>query len=173
VGFHLSGENGDAAKMQLPAYVRDPDNIADTYAMFEPDREGVLSAADIFLSDRFAQLPAVQNVLDEAARIMRLGADENLFAMTISPEDFKGLDAGFLWNYGNLSILVEEYASNHGVAQSLSSILDNAVKHARRGDDRGHDRMLKQFQEKVKKAVGKGLDAEEAEILINLSDSLF
>jgi hypothetical protein len=81
-------------------------------------------------------------------------------------------DLALVWDYGVLKELVDEFATRNGTAESLSAILDNAVRAARRGNDAQHDKLLEQFQKKVRAQTGKGLSEEDAEVLLTISSGL-
>ena len=168
-----SDDSGEATKL-VKEFVSDEKNIADAYDAWDANGDGSVSVAEIFDERRWAELPAVQNVVAEAARIMHIGlADEDVDELpAVQREDLDG-DPALLWDYEGTKTLVEIYASNHGVVASLSAILDNAVRQAQRGNDAGHDRLLRQFQEKVRRESGDSIDEEDADTLITLTNSLF
>jgi prepilin-type N-terminal cleavage/methylation domain-containing protein len=164
-----TGEVGKAA----PSFVRDPKNVIAALGAWDANRDGVMSAAEIFDEKRWQDLPYISRTVAEAREIMHIGAgDEDIARIPGDLNHLQG-DPGALWDYSGLKGLVETFATNDGTAESLSAILDHAVRAARRGDDAKHDKLLEQFQKKVMAQAGKGLSDEDAEVLIAISDGLF
>jgi type II secretory pathway pseudopilin PulG len=158
-----------------PSFVRDPKNVKGAFAAWDANGDGMVSAAEIFDEERWQDLPFLAETVAEAREIMQIGAgDEEIGKQTagVKLDELKG-DPGALWDYSGLKGLVETFATRDGTAESLSAILDNAVRAARRGDDAKHDKLLEQFQKKVLAQAGKGLSEEDAEVLIAISDGLF
>ena len=168
-----SDESGEATKL-VREFVGDEKNIESAFDAWDANGDGSVSVAEIFDERRWADLPAVQNVVAEAASIMHIGlaGEYQDGDVSVRLEDLDG-DPALLWDYEGTKTLLEIYSSHHGTVESLSAILDNAVRQAQRGNDTGHDRLLRQFQEKVQNASGDTLDEEDAETLITLTNSLF
>jgi prepilin-type N-terminal cleavage/methylation domain-containing protein len=168
-----SDDSGEATKL-VKNFVSDEKNVADAYDAWDANGDGSVSVAEIFDPRRWPDLPIVQETVAEAARIMHVGlADEDVNELpAVQREDLDG-DPALLWDYEGTKALVEIYATRRGTVESLSAILDSAVRQARRNNDRGHDRLLEQFQDKVRKEAGNGLSEEDAETLIVLTNSLF
>jgi prepilin-type N-terminal cleavage/methylation domain-containing protein len=171
-GLLSQDRTGEASKRVIN-FVRDPANVSDAFDTWDANADGSVTPAEIFNADRWRALPVVGETVAEAAKIIELGAGDE------DPSSWRGLkldelegDPAFLWDYSQLGDLVDQFATRHGTAQSLTSSRDNAVRAAQRGDDAGHDRMLRQFQKKVQAQAGKGLSEEDAAVLIALAESL-
>jgi prepilin-type N-terminal cleavage/methylation domain-containing protein len=171
IALDPTGEVGKAA----PLFVRDPKNVKAAFDAWDANRDGVVSAAEIFDEKRWQDLPYISRTVAEAREIMHIGAGDEDVGRIPGDLDFQHLegDPGALWDYSGLKALVETFATNDGTAESLSAILDHAVRAARRGDDAKHDKLLEQFQKKVMAQAGKGLSDEDADVLIAISDGLF
>jgi len=170
----LDESGGEASKL-APSFVRDADNVADAFDAFDVDGDGSVTPAEIFDEKRWADLPIVGDTVAQARQIMLIGfADEQLDEHPgVKLGDLEG-DPGFLWDYSELTELVHGFADRHGLAQSLSQLLDHAVRAAReQGDDEKHDRILEQFQRKVLKESGEGFDEDDADVLIAITNGLF
>ena len=169
----MDESGGEAAKL-APEFVRDPENVAVAFDAWDANADGSVSPAEIFDERRWADNPFMAELVGEARQIMQIGlADEDVELLpAVQLKDLEG-DPGLIWDYDGVTELVEEFARRRGVAESLSQLLDHAVRAARRGDDDKHDRILEQFQRKVNKEAGKGLDEEDAEILIAITNGLF
>jgi prepilin-type N-terminal cleavage/methylation domain-containing protein len=168
-------DQSGAAQKLAPSFVRDPANVKESLDTWDANNDGKISAAEIFDERRWVDFPFMAEVVGEAKQIMQIGlADEDVELLpAIRPEDLEG-DPGFLWDYSQLTELVHEFADTHGLAQSLSQLLKNAVKAAReQEDDEKHDRILTQFQKKVLKESGEGFDEEDADVLIAITNGLF
>ena len=172
-GLLGTDRSGEAERM-APDFVRDDASVLDAFDAWDARGDGSVTPAGLFDTRRWADLPAVQDTVIEAAKIMHVGAgDEDLSRVRgVRMAELEG-DPGFLWDYDGTKVLVEMYATRHGTARSLSAVLDNAVKAAQRGDGAGHDRMLEVFQQKVRQQAGKGLSEEDAEVLISITNSLY
>ena len=167
-------ESGEAAKL-APSFVRDSDNVADAFDAFDANADGSVTPAEIFDERRWADTPIVGETIAEARKIMMIGLGDEVLSEHpgVKLGDLEG-DPGFLWDYSQLTELVHEFADRRGLAQSLSQLLDHAVRAAReQGDDEKHDRILEQFQRKVRKESGEGFDEEDADILIAITNGLF
>ena len=166
-------ESGQAEKL-APSFVREEDNIADAFDTWDRNGDGSVTPAEIFDERRWADMPFMADLVAEAREIMQIGlAGEDVALLpAVKLDDLEG-DPGLIWDYDGLTELVEGYAQRRGVAESLSQLLDHAVRHAQRGDDDKHDRILEQFQRKVNKEAGKGLDEEDADVLIAITNGLF
>jgi prepilin-type N-terminal cleavage/methylation domain-containing protein len=168
-----SDDSGEATKL-VKEFVSDEKNVADAYDAWDANGDGSVSVAEIFDPRRWPDLPIVQETVAEAARIMHIGlGDEEVDELpAVQREDLDG-DPALLWDYEGTKALVEIFATRRGTVESLSAILDSAVRQAQRNNDRGHDRMLRQFQDLVRKEAGESISEEDAETLITLTDSLF
>jgi prepilin-type N-terminal cleavage/methylation domain-containing protein len=166
-------ESGEAEKL-APDFVRDESNIADAFDTWDQNGDGSVTPAEIFDERRWADMPFMAELVGEAREIMQIGlAGEDVALLpAVQLKELEG-DPGLIWDYDGLTALVEEYAQRRGVAESLSQLLDHAVRAAQRGDDDKHDRILEQFQRKVNKEAGKGLDEDDADILIAITNGLF
>jgi prepilin-type N-terminal cleavage/methylation domain-containing protein len=158
-----------------PSFVRDPQNVKAAFDAWDLNADGLVSSAEAFNVKRWADLPYMEQTVAEVREIMHIGAGDEQIDQHPGGVNFKDLqgDPGSLWDYSGLKRLVETFATNDGTAESLSAILDHAVRAARRGDDEKHDKLLEQFQKKVMAQAGKGLSDEDAEVLIAISDGLF
>ena len=131
-----------------------------------------MSGVEVFGQGR--HLPAVQKTIDEARQIMAIGAageDPAGHPGGVNVKELDG-DLALVWDYSVLKDLVEEFSTRDGTAESLQAILDNAVRAARRGNDAQHDKLLEQFQKKVRAQTGKALSEEDAEVLLTISNGL-
>ena len=168
-----SDDSGEATKL-VREFVSDEKNVSEAFDAWDANGDGSVSVAEIFDPRRWPDLPIVQETVAEAARIMHIGlGDEELDELpAVQREDLEGNPA-LLWDYEGTKALVEIFATRRGTVESLSAILDSAVRQAQRNNDRGHDRMLRQFQDLVRKEAGRSISEEDAETLITLTDSLF
>jgi hypothetical protein len=168
-------ERGEA-EFLISSYLRDEKNAASAVDAFlkefDANADGSVSPAEVFSQGR--RLPAVQQTIDEASEIMMIGVGGEGIAEHTGGVNVKELegDLALVWDYGVLKELVDEFATRNGTAESLSSILDNAVRAARRGNDAQHDKLIEQFQKKVRAQTGKGLSEEDAEVLLTISSGL-
>jgi len=160
----------------VSSFLRDPKNFASAVdafnKQFDANGDGSVTPAELFSEGR--RLPAVQNTVDEASEIMMIGAGGEGIAEHTGGVNVGELDGdlALVWDYSVLKDMVEEFATRHGTAESLQSILDNAVRAARRGNDAQHDKLIEQFQKKVRAQTGKGLSEEDAEVLLTISSGL-
>jgi prepilin-type N-terminal cleavage/methylation domain-containing protein len=166
-------ETGKAQAMVKP-FLNDEGNVADALK-FWGFGDGSVRPAAILDADRFRQdMPFLADTISEARRVMQIGAGgEDVGLLPAVQEKELVGDPAALFDYEGLKGLVATFADRHGLVQSLSAILDNAVRAAHRGDAEGHDRMLEQFQKKVEAQSGKGLDPDDAQVLITLAGTLF
>ena len=169
-------ETGEAEKVVID-FLHDEKNVAGAVDVFNKEfdlnGDGLVSGVEIFGQGR--NLPAVQKTIDEAREIMAIGAageDPAGHPGGVNVNELEG-DLALVWDYSFLKDLVEEFSTRNGTAESLSSLLDNAVRAARRGNDAQHDKILEQFQKKVRAQAGKGLSEEDAEVLITITNGLF
>jgi len=164
-------DTGEADRL-APAFVRDPRNVAAAFVAWDADADGQLTGPELFDERRWDD-PSLRRMVSESRRIMRIGlAGEDIGGHPgVRLEALTG-DPGAIWDYGGLKDLVAEFTTHRGTAHSLSALLDNAVRAARRGDDDLHDRFLEQFQEKARRQAGNHLSEEDAEVLIRIANGL-
>jgi prepilin-type N-terminal cleavage/methylation domain-containing protein len=166
-------DTGRAQAMVRP-FLEDERNVEDALD-FWGFADGSVRPADILDPARYARTaPFVADTITEARKVMRIGAAGEDVALlpAVHEADLEG-DPAAIFDYEGLKGLAGTFAKRHGVVQSLSAILDNAVRAAHRDDAVGHDRMLEQFQKKVDAQSGKGLDPEDANALIMIAGTLF
>jgi prepilin-type N-terminal cleavage/methylation domain-containing protein len=171
----LGTDDTGRAQALVKPFLQDDKNVDDALD-FWGFADGSVRPADILDPVRYARnAPFVADTIKDAREIMHIGAGGEDVALlpAVREADLVGDPAAVLFDYEALKGLVATFADRNGLVQSLSAILDNAVMAAHRDDAEGHDRMLEQFQKKVEAQSGKGLDPDDAKVLITIAGTLF
>ncbi len=173
-------EDGGDPRKAVGEFLQDEQNVRDAFDVWDDDRDGKVSAHEIFnlkgdLPGVAKELmPAINDTVEQARRILYVGEGDHDLSQVpgVSYGDLSDDPADDVAHYDGMIDFVDGTVRHDSVADSMVAKLQAAAEAADRGQGQAHDDLLNDLREQVAEEAGQSMSKQHASSLLILLDTL-